>query len=269
LEGNIVDAFFMLSIDTELKWGYRLHPNTKMARMLHNDEGKALAAIDALLRLLENYEVPATWAVVGKLFFQHPEILDKILGSTTKHEIGYHSFSHIRFSESSRAAAEEELNHGLEIQDEFGLDFKSFVFPGNLIGHVDLLRQFGFLIYRGPDLAGKNVNKSLPIRAKNVAVSKFVAPPVEPLWKERIWQIPSSMEFYDVPFFQTLSLRAKNGIRRAIATGTTFHPFIHPEDVLRDPKLLDRLENVLQFVSSRVEAKQLRSITMGDFASSL
>jgi peptidoglycan/xylan/chitin deacetylase (PgdA/CDA1 family) len=259
----------MVSIDTELKYAYTLHPDLKIVKMLQNHEDTAIAAIDRMLQLFETYNVPATWALVGKLFYEYPEIVDKIRGTTVLHEIGYHSFSHIRFSESSRQAAKTELDEGLKIQDEFGVDLKSFVFPENRIGHVDLLNEYGYVIYRGANMAGKSVNKPLLVRAKNFAVSKLVAPPIKPVWKDGIWEIQSSMIFYDSPYFQTLSLRAKQGIREAIAVGNTFHMFIHPQDVLLDPKLLDRFEKVLQFVSAETGENRLSSITMGDLALAL
>ena len=259
----------MVSIDTELKYAYSFHPDLKIVRMLQNHEDIAIAAIDRILQLFETYKVPATWALVGKLFYEHSEIVDKIRGTTIQHEIGYHSFSHIRFSESSRQAAKTELDEGLKIQDEFGVDFKSFVFPENKIGHVDLLHQYGYVIYRGANRAGESIGKPLFVRAKNFAASKIVAPPVKPLWKDGIWEIQSSMMFYDSPYFQTLILRAKKGIRKAIATGNTFHMFIHPQDVLLDPKLLDRFEKVLQFVNAETGENRLRSITMGDLALAL
>jgi peptidoglycan/xylan/chitin deacetylase (PgdA/CDA1 family) len=262
-------AYFIISIDTELKWGYRFHQDKKMARILHDNEDKVLRVIDSLLHVFEVYQVPATWAIVGKLFLERPEILTKIRESEIEHEIGYHSFSHIRFSEASRAAAETELDQGLKIEEEFSVDLRAFVFPENMIGHVDLLREYGYLIYRGPNNAGKGLNKGLPVRAKHFAIRKIVAPPVEPHWKDTIWEIPSSMAFYDVPYFQTLSFRAKQGIRKAIKAASTFHLFLHPEDVLQDPKLLDRLEMVLRFVRTKTENKELCPITMGDFAEAI
>jgi peptidoglycan/xylan/chitin deacetylase (PgdA/CDA1 family) len=259
----------MVSIDTEMKYAYRFYPDLKIVRMLQNHEDTALAAIDSILQLFETYKVPATWALVGRLFYEHSEIVDKIREMTIQHEIGYHSFSHIRFSESSRQAAKKELDQGLKIQDDFGVDFKSFVFPENKIGHVDLLHQYGYEIYRGANMGGKSIGKPLFVRAKNFAMSKIVAPPVKPLWKDGIWEIPSSMMFYDSPYFQTLSLRAKRGIRKAIADGNAFHMFIHPQDVLLDPRLLDRFEKVLQFVNVETEENRLIPITMGDLASAL
>jgi peptidoglycan/xylan/chitin deacetylase (PgdA/CDA1 family) len=241
-----------------------------MARVLQDQEGKIISYVGSCLDLFEKYSVPATWAVVGKLFYEHPELLASIRESGVEHEIGYHSFSHVCFSQVSRAAAEKELKEGLKIQDEFGVRFRSFVFPENKIGHVDLLPEYGFSIYRGPNNAGASVNKSLPIRAKNFALFRIVAPPVEPRWKQTIWEIPSSMHFYDAFFFRpSLTFRAKRGIKRAMQTGRVFHIFLHLESALIDQKLLDRLETVLQFVKTEAEKKEFRPITMGDFAETI
>jgi peptidoglycan/xylan/chitin deacetylase (PgdA/CDA1 family) len=262
-----MEASFIVSIDTELKWGYRLYPTAKLARLLQAHEEKAIGSIGSFLDLFDKYSIPATWAVVGKLFYEHPELAESISESGTEHEIGYHSFSHIRFSQVSRAVAERDLKEGLKIQDDFGLKFRSFVFPENMIGHVDLLGEYGYAIYRGPNNAGASVNKSLPIRAKNFALFRIVAPAVEPSWKETIWEIPSSMQFHDISVFKTLiTFKAKHGIKKAMEAGCAFHIFLHPENALIDPKLLDRLENVLQFVKAEAEKKELRPITMGDFA---
>jgi len=259
-------AHLMISLDTEWLWGFRFHPTSRMMGVLQNNQDKIIAIIAAFLALYDKYSVPTTWAVVGKLFYEYPEVLESIRESETEHEIGYHSYSHIRFSQASRAAAETELEEGLKIQDEFGVRFRSFVFPENLIGHEDLLQEYGFLIYRGSNNAGANTNKSLPIRAINHARFRIVAPPVEPHWKGTIWEIPSSMQFYDARLPTLTAFRAKQGIKKAMEAGSIFHMFLHPETVLIDPKLLDRLEEVLQFVKTATEKKELRPITMGDFA---
>jgi peptidoglycan/xylan/chitin deacetylase (PgdA/CDA1 family) len=266
LDSELMSAYFIVSLDVELQWGYKLYPESQMARLLQHNEHKAINAVDNLLRLFEKFEVPATWAIVGKLFFEHPEILANIRESEVEHEIGYHSFSHIRFSDASRVTAQVEFEEGLKIQDEFGVNFRSFVFPENEIGHVDLLPQYGFVIYRGPNCLFKSANKSLLSRAKNVALNKLIARPVEPRWKDTIWEIPSSMMFHDMSRFQAHIFKANRGIKKAIAANSTFHLFFHPENILLEPKLLGRFERVLRLVKAEAEKKELCPITMGDFA---
>lgn len=259
---------FIVSVDTELAWGFRFHPAVALAKVLRDNEEKVINVIDTFLALFEKYSVPATWAVVGKLFYEHPEIVMRVRESSVEHEIGYHSFSHIRFSQVSRANAEMELKEGLQIQEEFGIRFRSFVYPENMIGHVDLLPEYGFSIYRGPNNAGANVNKILPIRAKNHILFRIIAPTVQPRWRDTIWEIPSSM-MLDDSVVHTTVFRAKQGIKKAIERGSTFHVFLHPESVLLRPELLGRLEKVLQLVQIEAERKELRPITMGDFAEAL
>jgi len=259
--------YFIISLDTELSYGYHLYPESKMARMLRKKEHEAINSIKGLLELFEKYNIPATWAVVGRLFLDHPKVIENILSSPVKHEVGYHSYSHILFSDCNREIAEIEIQKGIELAKDFGITFRSFVFPENKIGHIDILKKYNFKVYRGPNLAGKNVGKILPIRAVNFALSKIVAPPVKFMWKNGIWEIPSSMMFYD-PFFPfTLVLRAKLGITKAIREKKIFHIFVHPEDLYFKPNLINQLEDVLKFVVKKRNKGKLKVITMGELAS--
>jgi hypothetical protein len=41
----------------------------------------------------------------------------------------------------------------VRLADEASLALRSFAFPGNRVGHLDVLREFGFTCYRGPEPA--------------------------------------------------------------------------------------------------------------------
>ena len=56
---------FTLTFDTELIWGSFDHSSAEAFEREYPDERKT---IDGLIRLLERYEISATWAVVGHLF---------------------------------------------------------------------------------------------------------------------------------------------------------------------------------------------------------
>lgn len=295
---------FIISLDVELLWGHVSNPQGKIASLLSKDEKKGRGAIDILMSIFERHCIPATWAVVGHLFLDHcrkegiphedmprfrddwyswdpctdinesplfygKDIIEKILSSPVKHEIGYHSFSHVPFSECSKEVADAEVRKGIELAEELGIKLRSFVFPRNKIGNVDILREQGFHIYRGANLAGKNVNKGLPIRAANFALSKLIAPGVEPIWRDGLWEIPSSMIFSDPFLPQTLVLRAKLGMRKAIREAKVFHIFLHPEDLLADPALSDKLDRLLASVSQKRDRGRLQVVTMGEFALAL
>ena len=173
-------SIFIISLDTELIWGYAAYPSSGAVSLMKNDDMKVRGCIDLLLNLFEKHNIPATWAIVGHLFLDHCEredgiphkdmprfradwyssdpctdiqrdplyygkdIVDKILSNRIDHEIGYHSFSHIVFSECSRDVAEAEIKVGDKLAKEFGITFKSFVFPENKIGHMDILKEHGF-----------------------------------------------------------------------------------------------------------------------------
>jgi peptidoglycan/xylan/chitin deacetylase (PgdA/CDA1 family) len=198
---------FIMSLDTELLWGYILHPQDIAVKLLSEDKSKGRGAIETLLQLFEKYNISATWALVGHLFFNsneakeivHPrmpefkegwlewdsynsiynmplyyggDIVEKILASSVRHEIGLHSFSHIPFSQCSREVGVAELELGMKAAKRFGITPKSFVFPGDYIGHLDVLKRQGFKIYRGKQLGRHGINQSFLLQKFNGAIDR-------------------------------------------------------------------------------------------------
>lgn len=280
-KGLSVQPTFIISLDVELLWGLiptRDKYSQTFLSLLTSDAKNGRGAIDFLLNVFEKYDIPATWAIVGHLFLDHCEsdplyhgkdIVKKIISSTVNHEIGYHSFSHVLFSECSREIAEAEIKKGLKLAKEFGITPKSFVFPWNKIGHVDILTENGFEIYRGKN--GRwDAGQRFLARMVNGAIDKIIASPTEPTWRNGIWQIPSSMTFFDsqVPT-SLLTLKAKIGICRAIRSNRVFHVFLHPHNLLYSPLLAKEFETLLAFASKKRDDDGLRITTMGEFASYL
>ena len=92
-----------------------------------------------------------------------PDLIEMILKSDTGHEIGCHTFSHIDCSKSGQEAIEAELAACKLAADKFGLDLKSFVFPGNFSGKVDILKKYGYIIYRSEldyEISGLGTDKA-------------------------------------------------------------------------------------------------------------
>jgi peptidoglycan/xylan/chitin deacetylase (PgdA/CDA1 family) len=295
---------FILSADFELLWAHRCQDDKK-GRFLTAHQNRVREDIYALLSVLEQYEIPSTWAVVGHLFLDHcdkhdgvphphmprfeerwyscdpctdirrhplfygRDIVQRIIASPVENELGYHSFSHVRFSECDRVVAQAEINEGLKIASECGLTLKSFVFPQNRIGNVQVLKEHHFEIYRGPNRAGKHINKTILRRAPLYFFTHLIPPPVEAIWREGIWELPSSMKFYSASFLSALPFRAKNGIAKAIKENKIFHVFIHPEDFVANPALLDKFDQTLQFVAKKRDQSQIEVVTMGRLAESL
>ncbi|WP_158056495.1 polysaccharide deacetylase family protein [Halorussus halophilus] len=164
----------VISLDAELAWGY-------------HDFEQVPACIDTareswlrLLELFDEFDLPATWAVVGHLLLDscdgvhedHPtpdgwfekdpgtwegrdelwygeSLVDAIEDADADHEVGCHTFSHVEFGHTNRKIAAAEMRKCVEIAEERGLSVDSFVFPRNYVGHRDVLAAYGVSCYRG------------------------------------------------------------------------------------------------------------------------
>ena len=293
---------FIISLDTELIWGYIAYPSKEAVSLMKNDSKKVRGCIDILINLFEKHNIPATWAVVGHLFLDHCEkedgmphkdmprfkedwyssdpctniqkdplyygrdIVEKILSSRIEHEIGYHSFSHVIFSECSREVAEAEIEEGGNLAKEFGITLKSFVFPENMIGHIDVLKENGFKVYRGENLGRYDPSQNILIRVFNFVINKMIAPPAEPKWMDGIWEMPTSMHFYDPEIKFSVLPRAKLGLYRAIRLKKVFHIYLHPHTLLSHSSLKNDLDKFLGIVSKKRDEGKLEVMTMGEFA---
>lgn len=179
---------FVLSIDTELIWGSFDLMSAETFQSRYPDERTVIAEI---LRALEDYEMAATWAVVGHLFLEacdrpaHPELprphlsfyrgdwfssdpctrraadplwygddlIDLVLGARLEQEIGCHSFAHVPYGDPGCTAefVDADLRECVRLAESRGIRLRSFVFPRNSEGHHECLRDHGFAAYRGED----------------------------------------------------------------------------------------------------------------------
>jgi peptidoglycan/xylan/chitin deacetylase (PgdA/CDA1 family) len=164
----------VFSVDAELGWGYHDVPSPPAERVEYARTGWI-----RLLSAFEEFDVPATWAVVGHLFLdacdgRHPEypapdgwferersqwadrpelrfadgLIGRIETSGPDHEIGCHGFSHVLFGD-------EATTHELAVAEvrrsetAAGRFFDSFVFPRNRVGHRAALAETDIRCYRG------------------------------------------------------------------------------------------------------------------------
>ncbi len=292
----------VMSLDLELAWGFILYPEHKVLAWLQKEPPRARQSLDILLKLLEEYDIPATWLITGHLFFNsgeadkivHPDlpqfkegwinwehysaikddplycgkdIVKKIVHSPVKHEIGLHGFFHLPLSQCSQEVARAEIELGKMAATNFNLKLMSYVFPENEIGHVNLLKEHGFHIYRGKDVKHWNKDQRLLIRKFNSAIDKILVSPVTILHQGGPLQIPGSLQFYDPSWQFTLLPRAKLGLNRAIRTGKVFHFWLHPGSILIYKKLAKDLESFLKYIAQKRNAGKLQVMTMGELAS--
>jgi hypothetical protein len=166
----------VLSVDAELGWGLQHLEEPPVARVEASRE-----AWRTLLSLLDDTDVPATWAVVGHLMLaecdgvhaDHPappgwfdqereswrdrpdlrygtDLVEAVLAGDPDHELACHSFSHVLFEDPrvTREVVHAELAAAIDVARRWDIQYESFVFPKNQIRHRDLLAEYGFTCYR-------------------------------------------------------------------------------------------------------------------------
>jgi peptidoglycan/xylan/chitin deacetylase (PgdA/CDA1 family) len=97
---------------------------------------------------LEKFGIPATFGVRGQLTETESTVLQLVLSSSIKHDIGSHGYSHRKFKFLSNEEAEDELRRVSTGMKKYGITPKSFVFPANSVAHLDLLRKHDYVCYR-------------------------------------------------------------------------------------------------------------------------
>ena len=106
-------------------------------------------ALPLFVETFNDFEVPVTFAIRGQLTEMNGSILELLLESHVKHDIGAHGYYHREFTNVSRSEAENELNMISAGMKQFGIVPRSFVFPRNSVAHLDLLEKYGYKCYRG------------------------------------------------------------------------------------------------------------------------
>lgn len=314
-------GIFILSLDFELIWG------TADLGLEHFRNACVIerqVVIDRLLQLFEEFDISATWAILGHLFLdkcepqngiKHPEIVrpnfdwikedwfahdpggteneksihlgkslvEKIRNCSVHQEIGSHSFSHIVFGDEdcSRETAETEITESIRVAEEQGINLKSFVFPRNEIGHLDLLKKFGFDCYRGVEpnwYENRSVSEKLRRGLRLFDVIRAATPPTILPQKDDtgMWNIAGSAMYFPMHGFRrhipvsTRVKRAVKGINAAVAKKEIFHFWFHPTNMVDEmEKMFDGLRQILEYVAKLRDQGKLDVLTMGEVVDSL
>lgn len=79
-----------------------------------------------------------------------PDLIKKILDSNVTHEIACHTYSHINCRDQicPKEVLEDELKAWQQGADQWGIKPVSFVYPGGTYGNFDVIKEYGYKIYR-------------------------------------------------------------------------------------------------------------------------
>lgn len=311
---------FTLSLDFELAWGSRdlVADASELERMSVITRERVF---EPLIELFQRHGVVGTWATVGHLFLDHaartrgrlhpahprpahawhrdwlagvpegdertaPAWVGRSLVERLRdagQEVGSHAFTHVIFGDPgcSRDVADAELARCVREAETLGIRLRSFVFPRNVPGHLDLLRKHGFTSWRGHEAAWWR-RPGLPrplMRGGHLldVVSGRRAPPAFPeRGVDGLWNLPASAVFAPVdgarrfiPMRQRVR-RAVAGIDAAARRRGMCHLYIHPINFATDPdRMLRGLGEVLAHAAKVRDEGRLDLLSMGEVAERL
>lgn len=106
-------------------------------------------ALPLFVETLDDFKIPATFAIRGQLTEINDSVLEILLKSSVKHDIGAHGYYHRDFVSLSCSEAENELKLISAGMKKLRINPRSFVFPKNSVAHLNLLEKYGYKCYRG------------------------------------------------------------------------------------------------------------------------
>jgi hypothetical protein len=106
-------------------------------------------SIPLVVKAFDGFGIPITLAVRGQLTEVNSQVMEVLLSSRIKHDIGAHGYYHRRFTLLTHNEAEDELCKVSAGMKEYGLSPETFIFPRNSVAHLDLLEKHKYVCYRG------------------------------------------------------------------------------------------------------------------------
>lgn len=292
----------VISVDAELGWGFHDREEPPAERI-----EAARPGWQTLLELFDEFEVPATWGVVGHLLMEdcdgahvsHPlgpnwfrcererwvgrpelrygrDLVEATARAGVDHEIGFQTFSHVELGDDAvrPELARAECAAFFDAVPEEVSSVRSVVFPGNSVGHRDVLAEWGLECYRGrpPEDGG---NGASVLRNPLAAATGGAPPVVEPRVDEfGLVDVPASMRLaeegstarglYRKTLGDPVVRAARQGIDRAAESDGVFHAWLHPHDLIQE-RDVRRVREVLAYLAER-RGDDLEVATMAEVA---
>lgn len=256
-----------------------------------------------MLELCDEYDIPATWAVVGHLMLEScdethamhpapdgwfareqtnwmdredlrfcPDLVRAIFESDADHEFASHSFSHVLFGrpETDRQLAAAELERSVELATQWNQTIDSFIYPRNDIGHRDVLAEYGISAYRGKSPTRDGIRGVFDSTVRDR--SMIVEPTVD---EYGLVNVPASLFLFGFEgpartvaesiWDDPMVVLARRGIDEAVQSDGIFHMWLHPNNLTheRDDR---RMRAILSYVDQRRAETDLTVETMANVA---
>jgi len=299
-----VAARFILSLDCEGKWGVAdiLTP-FEHATLTRKRQAEAYGKI---LALLDEYEVPATFAFVG-LFGESPRSLEALypaldrlaerapdyLGAALQdirdgsregwhgdwaveavqsapagHEVALHGITHVPWGSIDWQFARDELALLPRLQSPLR-EAETFIFPRNEVAHLELLADTGIKGYR--------LARTYQSRAASLA-SEFnllAGPEVDNPPRGKLCAIPAGYFINWQHGARRLvprslsSFRARQMLLRADKSNRVVHYWLHPENIASAPATLANLRDIVEIAARMRDAGRCEILTQKSYCDAL
>jgi polysaccharide deacetylase family protein (PEP-CTERM system associated) len=104
-----------------------------------------IESVTPVLALLKQYNIKATFFVLGSVAEKYPDILNQI--ADDGHEIGSHAYSHERLHQLGKKQFEEEIRKSKDILGSYdccGFRAPSFSVDNSVLWYLDILEKYDF-----------------------------------------------------------------------------------------------------------------------------
>lgn len=292
--------FVVFSLDFELRWGVADRYGTDLSGYRRNIEG-VVDAVPALLDLFRKRGVRATWATVGAVAceswdeyesrgpalprYDNPRLtldlvtirkgdpkgrlhfapeLVRLVAAAEGQELGSHTFSHIYMCERGIQRGDVDADARAVralFEERFGVAPKSFVFPRNQVGFVDVLRERGIEVVRD-NPATWYWDTASPRAHSRAARALRMADALLPLGKRSFHaggaaHRASQFVRFDLPepAFRLHRRRIADDAAR-MRPGDALHLWFHPHNLGKNPgHCLERLGSILDAIEDRTSVR--------------
>jgi len=247
-----VTGRFLLSFDCEGKWG--MADDRSMIGQHPISNTSIRWAYELILKILDQYEIPATFGVVGlfasdyerfrliddelgresiyedwfrfpkRAFREHnfegwffPDLVGRI-GTRGFHEVSSHGLTHLPFQAPlvSEKLVEFELQRMNELMRTKEVTLRTMIYPRNQIAYTELLPKYGIQGFRECDVQNAAYGSKFAILRDELNLLKRSE--------------AESKETYPVPIPSGVFLNWRHGTRRLIPRGATLQRWSHVLD---------------------------------------
>ncbi|MEZ4668201.1 MAG: polysaccharide deacetylase family protein [Anaerolineae bacterium] len=273
LDFAAMHGIFILSLDTEIAWGTdpELRPRYAACFEAYPD------LLRRLLNLLDQYDIAATWAVVGQLmlpadnkraanmepahWFHAPYVVEWIRNAKTAHEISTHTFSHIYTADppSAPRCGRRRWNSAPCCIKNWGC---RCVRLSTRATRLSMWRRWRNM---ASQLTGRRRQPPAERRGMAHLLDRALALP-PPTYAPtslkvngKVVNLPASqfLMAYDgvrgyIPSASRVR-QARLGLKQAVKRGEIYHLWFHPFNLGTSPRMFEALEHILRDVAQRRE----------------